>query len=215
MQNIFKYTLLSVCLIITLSSCKNNEPIIFIDLLKWINNNENGLIKESSVDGLKITMKYLPPQYLAYREMSSNENINNCIYDSLLNVYKWSHSFLMIVGPDEEKGEKFDVMFLNTSGKDDFTQRVYDMNFNIKDLINLKTAQRKYKPAITSLENVYSLNKSRTLYIVFTPEKENDDLLKAEKLDFIYNDEIFNTGIHHFVFNKKDIENTPNLLINK
>lgn len=213
MKNYLKYIILSISILITVFSCNNKATVSFNELVKWINDKDNGLIKESSIQGLKITLKYLPAQYLALREVETNMSGQD--FDSLLSVYKWSHSFLMILGPDEDKGEQFDIMYLNTSGYDDYTQRVYDMNFNIKNYISLKTPQKKYSPVMTNLENVYGLNKSRNIYVVFTPQKENEDMLSAENLDFIFNDEIFNTGIHHFIFDKKDIENIPNVKIEK
>jgi hypothetical protein len=60
------------------------------------------------------------------------------------------------------------------------------------------------------MENVYGLVKHRNFYVVFA----NDDILseelfKSPQLDFVFHDEVYETGSSHFVFLRENIEQLP------
>lgn len=187
-------------------SC-DDEVSSEIDLLDWVNDCDNGLLISKRVYGLKMELKYLPPAYLAYKDAA----VDKSDFDSLFNIYNNSYSFLMTIGPDEEKGADFDIMFADVNNYEEYDERVQNLNFNIKEYVCLQTEKKKYLPVLSNLENTYGLDKARTIYLVFTKDNENDDLFCSGKIDIVFNDELFSTGIHHFVFNKNNIDNIPKL----
>jgi hypothetical protein len=102
-------------------------------------------------------------------------------------------------------------MFRNISKYDDYKARTMTMNFEIEDLITLHTNDGDFKPVLANLENVYGLSNSRNIYVVFA-DQVSSGLDKATELDFIFDDELFDSGRNHFGFEKKNFDNIPHLV---
>jgi hypothetical protein len=177
-------------------------------MFQWLNDPDNGLIKTKVINGVEIELKFLPPEFLTYREVKRLNNYNKQYIDSLLNLYQNSYSFLLKIGPEDGvDGE--DIMLKGVGSMEEFKSRAQMMNFEMQEYVSLKAEGKKYKPVLSTMENVYGMHSHRNIYLVFTPNDENKSLLKAEKLDVSFNDELFETGISHFVFKKKYISNIP------
>src|SRR4051812_46545175 len=98
-MNRFSVTLfILACLAIACQSEINDMTSLY----KWINNPENGLVKTKQVDGIKLTVKYLPAEFLALKETKEEKGNRKC-YDSLLNFYKKSHTFLLSIASKENE----------------------------------------------------------------------------------------------------------------
>ncbi len=180
---------------------------------EWLNDPSNGLISGKKVGGFDLSMKYMPYDLLAYKEIKKDKSATQEVLDSVAELYDNSYTFILSIGSDESAGENFDVMHLGVYDEDAYNQRIRNLNFHLDKYISLETGKSTYKPVLTRLENVYGLSKARMVYIVFAPDSEEEDLLVANELDIKFNDDIFNTGIHHFKFNKSDIVAMPKLKI--
>jgi hypothetical protein len=190
----------------TPSSINNIE-----EYLKWLNNPKNGLVLTKIVNGFQLTVKYLPPDYLAYRELSEAKDFTVATKDSILSMYAHNMSFLLKIAPDEKR-HRGDIMFWNTESYREYKERVHTMNFAMSEYIALKTDLGTYKPVLSTLENVHGLTPGRNILLVFADEQNPEDLRKARFYDFIYTDEIFDTGINHFVFSKEALQKIPQLI---
>lgn len=175
------------------------------ELYHWINQTENGLIKNRIVSGYSLTAKYLPTELLTYKELKSLGSGADKV-DSIYQVNKNSVTFLLTIGPDENTNQDFDIMKAGITSYEEYNKRVQKMNFELGEYLSLRTANGEYYPVLFDVENIYGLSKSRTISIVFTPLEKNSELLQAEKYDLVFNDQIFNTGVNHFVFHKKEMK---------
>jgi hypothetical protein len=80
----------------------------------------------------------------------------------------------------------------------------------MEDFVQLKMGESKYKPVLSSMENTYGIGQSRDIMIVFSPSSLKDNgFLSSKELDFVYNDEIFEVGKCHFVFDRSDLKSAP------
>jgi hypothetical protein len=179
------------------------------EFYNWLNNPDNGLLKEKEIDGIKYTVKYLPVEYLVYQELSKMQNYSKETKDSLIGLYINTRTFLLTIGTTEKSGSG-DIMYEGISEMEEFKERVELLNFDMKEYITLKTEVGDLLPRLSTLENTYGLKNSRNVYVVFASDGEFD-LMKAQKIDFTFNDEIFNTGINHFLFEREAIDNIPTL----
>jgi len=196
-----------------LLSCDNSGKINNIEeYLVWLNDQNNGLVKTKYVNGLELTIKYLPAEYLAFQDLKNEMSFTENNKDSLVKFYEKSMTFLMSIGPDERKQQGGDIMFQGVRNYKEYSKRVYTMNFDMEQFITLKTDKREFCPVLSNLENVYGLAAKRNIIFVFVPSKNNPkDLLGTEKYDFVYEDELFGLGTNHFVFYKRDINNLPKI----
>lgn len=181
------------------------------DLYRWINNPKNGLVKTKSISGIKLSVKYLPAELLACREFKDENNVIASQKDSVLALYKNNLTFLLTIASDERKAPETNVMYRGIRNYEELTERAVRMNFSMQDYITLKINEKEYKPILSTMENVYELSKERSIYLVFAPDKDDKNFEKVEKLDFVFSDEMFNTGINHFIFQKKNIDAIPRL----
>ena len=178
--------------------------------VKWLNNEKNGLIKTKYIGELKLTVKYLPPDYVVYREVKSgSKKYSKEEKEKMLAEAKNTRTFILTIGPDERKKGTGDIMFYNVKGEEDYTFRAEALNYNMDKYVYIGTGKISHAPKLHVLENTYGLTTHRDVYLVFADDDEKKDLLKADTLDFVFNDEIFGTGISHFSFSRKDLNNVP------
>lgn len=202
-----------IALFILFSFACNQTKVKDIEgYLEYLNDGENGLVKTKYVNGLELKIKYIPPRYSAYLELNNNPGAGKNQQDSLLQVYSNNLTFMFTIGPDERKRTGTDIMLRNVASYKEYAERHFAMNFAMEEFITLEAGDKKYKPVLSSMENVYGLDPKRNILLVFSPSEKGDRaLFTGEKLDFVYSDELFGLGVNHFVFNRKDIHNIPEL----
>lgn len=178
------------------------------ELYKWLNDESNGLSITKKINGYRLNVKYLPPPYLVYFETKGKAGFSESKRDSLINIRNASRTFLFTIAPDHDKKSEKDIMYENVSGYQEYKERSFAMNFQMGTMISLGSGSQSVAPAVSTMENIYSLGNQRSLYLVFT-EGQHEGLFNSEELDFVYRDELFETGTNHFVFKKTDLNKFP------
>lgn len=203
-----------ICLPLIFSSCSffnsEKEPG---DYMKWMNDEDNGLIKSKHINGLVFTVKYLPADYMTYQELKSSTP-NAASKDSLLKQYQNSLFFLLIIHPDDEikANAGKDVMYLGVKDPKEYQDRVMQMNFEMKEYVSIElNDSSSYTPVLTNMENTYGLSNGRSILCVFSPYKSIQEFNNSNTIDLIWDDEIFQSGRNHFVFDSKDFLSLPRL----
>lgn len=197
----------SIFLILFLSGCETKNINSKASFVKWMGNKKNGLIKENTANNFTLLMKYLPPEYLAMNEMFKSGGINVNSYNKFLEEFKSSRTFLLII---KHNNRKVDITNYNVTNMQEYNKRIADLNFRMKDVIRLKTSEgTEFLPLLSTVENTYEIGALKSIYLVFSGEKE--ELLNSKTFDIIFNGNFLHTGINHFVFEKKNIDNIPTL----
>lgn len=174
----------------------------------WMNEKKNELKVSRSVNGVVVTVNYLPPEYNALKEMESTGLRGQKQYDSLLTYYKNSAAFVMTLAPDEsKKNNSGDIMYKGVKNFKEYIERALALNFNLENEVDLEVNGSTYTPVLSSLDNTYSLSNDRKINFVFAPVKDKEEMIKAIYYDFVYHDSSFDLGTLHFFFDKKKIEN--------
>lgn len=131
--------------------------------------------------------------------------------DSLKKEYDSSLNFILKIAPSEESDAQFDVMTETVSSLAEFQEQTLTVNFELQKFIYLKLGDQKIKPVLVEAENVYGLTKHRLINIVFAKDEFEELWNREDKIDLVFNDEIYNTGKHHFLFDKSDFLSIPQL----
>jgi len=180
------------------------------DYVHWVNSEDNGLTNTKYVNGLRLTVKYLPSEYMAYQELKNLGKYSAGCRDSIVGMYRKNLYFLLTLAPDERKAAGGDVVMDNTRSYSDYVDKVMMMNFAIEHYIAIVVDGRKIRPILATVENTYGLTRYRNIVCVF--DRRNNALLQsADSYDFEFNDELFMTGISHFIFHKQDIDDIPQM----
>ncbi len=168
---------------------------------QWLHDPANGLVQTRQIGGLQLSVKYLPAELLAHRELGGAASPRQA--DSLRNRYRRSHTFLLTVKPSTA-GRGEDVMYHGLNSYQAYKQRVMELNFNLAEYVRLQDGERELKPLLHTLENTYGTTEGRSLYLVFENAANG-----GAALDFVFADEVFGTGISHFRFRKSDLAQIP------
>lgn len=175
------------------------------DFYRWMNNPDNGLVQSKKVNDLRITVKYLPPQWLTYREEKSYQGGME-ISNNEQSSYQSSHVFLLTIQPDAE-----DIMYHGVADYVAYKERIMALNFHLEEYVQLRIGERILKPVLHTLEDTYGVAPHRNVYIVFADE-QSDSITSNQELDFVLADQIFNTGISHFVFSQQALAQAPAII---
>lgn len=99
-----------------------------------------------------------------------------------------------------------DVLYAGLQDKKDFEERVHELNFGMDKYWTLNLGDESLRPVLTHFENTYSITEYRQLHLVFAPPDRHTDFYAAPNWDIAFEDEVFNTGTHHFVFTQEEWE---------
>lgn len=189
-----------------LFNCSNKRSFNDVtELTKYINNTDNGLFKEKTIGVVNYKLKYLPTEYLVHKQL--NTNSKSSLIDSLNKEYKNSITFLLSIGPSDD--QSFDITKYGVSNYQEFAALIEKMCFRANELIYIQDQSGKeHKPAIVQMENINALEKHRNLMVVF-----HNDSYFADDFSFVFNDELFSTGINKFLFRSKDINDVPKIIL--
>ena len=202
MQNMkekIKYLFLIVVLGTLVFGCSNSMTD-FSEYLQYLANEENGVVKEKTISGLKLQVKYLPLEYLNHR--AKEEGGSN---------YDHSVCFMFTLGPDST--ESFDITKVGVSNYEEFAERMETMNFRMHESLELKVNNKIYKPSIAQMENVYGLKNGRIIMVVYeVKDNKDNNFMRTQDVQFIYKDQLFNTGITKFLFEENDLTDLPKFI---
>lgn len=170
--------------------------------LKWMNNPKNGLFVKKLSGDKELVLKYLQPEYLSYNNLKDNKNFKS--FDSLVAIYKQSPAFLLTIKNIGE-AEDQDIMYEGVGDYAQYSSKVLTASFDMAGNIKLRTnSGQTYSPVSVKMEDTYSLLKQRNFYILFSTTG-NELFENCTTWDIEYDDELFNSGIHHFIFDVKNI----------
>ena len=178
------------------------------EYLSYINDATHGLVKEKRVGDLIVQVKYLPSDLLAWKELHTKKSTAQQ-KDSISTLYDQSITFLLSVSPDSSKGATDDILYRGVSDEQSFKQRVSELNFDIERMLKLNAGNKEYYPALAVMENTYGTSSTKNFYIVFSAEDKKKIGTAYKELDLVFTDELFATGINHFVFEQEAIEHIP------
>lgn len=196
-------------LLVLFFSCAEKKPHTPEEYFKYLDSDASGLAKSKYVNGLQLKVKYLSADYLCYRELG-NHSYTTAQKDSLSAYYAQSLCFMITLGTDERKEKQGDIMYRNVTAYKEYAARSLSMNFEMQQFIKLKADDEEYIPVLSSMENIYSLDTKRNILLVFVPKTKTDKkLFNASQLDFVYEDQLFELGTNHFLFERKAFDNLP------
>lgn len=214
MKSVLFYT----TLVLFFFSCESNSKSLSInDYHHYINDPENGLVKSKVANGVEVNLKYLSNDYLAFKDFKNLGLKTEVQYDSLRKEYKNSFTFILTISTSEnsmQSGVENGVMMKGVTKIEDFKKRAINMNFSMGEYIQLRTPRASINPVLTNLENTYEVVSEKSIYVVFSKEMIDRQLKDGEEIEFVYNDEIFDSGISVFSFKKEIFNNIPSISLN-
>lgn len=198
-----------IFLVITFSACTKSK-LDYAGYLNYLADQDNGLLKETALNGVKIKVKYLPEEYLLYNALKNEDSLTERSKKELMDSYSNSLTFMLTLGPDEN--QKFNITRLDIHNYEEFAKRIQTMSFEMRTYIKLKIKDKTYSPDLVQLESLNGPEPSRNFIVVFKAMDETGKKITVDDLYFIYTDEMFYTGTSKFRFKQSDITALPQLI---
>jgi hypothetical protein len=170
------------------------------EVLEYVNKSNNGLKKQRKIDDLIFTVKYLPPEYLILKENEALEADRKEQEEYLNGI-----TFSLTISSEGDFGK---VLYRGITDEEQLKSRISFLNFQFGSLLELNNNNVSITPTLSLLENTYNLTDNLNFLIVFEKDKLGEI---SNQLDLKYIDWIFDTGIHHFLFEQKDIDKIPKI----
>ncbi len=205
MTKLISYSVALWFVLIVLPGCSSHAVHDVQSYQRWLAEKGNPCKVSRQVGDMVISMKYLPPEFLALKDQEASGG--RLSYDSLFSNYKHSVAFLMSFESSHgQDGE--DVMYKDLRSYKEYLERNMTLNFDLESRVQLKGDFGSCYPVLSSMENTYGLSKGRDVYLVFSSQEKDYDLYRQNQWDLVYEDDVYQTGILHFTFNYPEIKST-------
>jgi hypothetical protein len=188
---------------ILLVGCTSNGVSSASELLAFVNDKNNGTIKEERSGDLNLTLRYHPSELVSLAEVDTT---------------------VTPVDSVQKQRDRFDsqiyfILSLSINGEDAlqvlsrdarFSQLTSTLAFQMDRYVNLTTsgADTVYVNDF-AMSRMYGLSKSTDLIFSFDKKKTKDQ----DWVQFNLNEFGLNTGNKRFRFNMKDLERVPTLMM--
>lgn len=203
--------LLILSCFVFVTSCKSSVSSV-AEYNQWLNDEENGCIKEKKINGGRVVVKYQPLPYLVMKDKEKKgEGFDKRNYEKINTEERNTVIFLMTVGPDTSKieAQQKSLSFGNENFAT-YADKILTSNFLMSQYLSLYVDGVEYKSIGSMVENIYELSSNRNFNIIFEVPQFN--VSKIKECLFVFEDPFFNMGKVQFDFSPKDIENSHALV---
>ena len=179
---------------------------------KWIFSKDHGLIKEKSVSNVKISVRFLPSQYLAYREYINTEKSKP--FDSIWVAYKCGLTFQVTLEAEKNDARYGNLMYYNISSQPELTARTQYLSFKIQEFIFLSRDETTIEPVLSNFEGFDQLGNKLSFQVSFILPDYQCGQKNNNFKDFalVFDDPFLDLGTNQFAFDSRSILDIPKLV---
>ncbi|UII30385.1 hypothetical protein LVD17_19015 [Fulvivirga ulvae] len=212
-------SILFICFLVFLcTSCwkSSDKPMDWGDYQTWLEDNEKSLKKEKEVNGLEITLAYLPSELLTYQHLQTDgAAFSQQDYDSIYSKYRCGLTFDLVLQAPKNDPNYSNLIYYNISSQEEYTSRVYYLNFQASDILTLEVNDQLYIPVLTQFTGYQELGNELRIRMVFSPDVYHcgDWKIDWRELQVVFKDPFWDVGTNRFSFDKHIISDKPKLII--
>ncbi len=180
-------------------SCTGKKTVK--ECLEYYKKHKEEFVVSKVVSGFEVKMEYIPKHLFASADpaIKPNGDLN----------------FVLTIAPIKDYDDEYKAtMFEKISKFEEYKERVFNLNFEMNKLVELSLDDKPevYVPVLFNTENTYGLTKEIKINLIFAAKSVKGEFKEAHKIDVVFTDEIFETGISHFVFDNHIINNISQLV---
>ncbi len=189
-------------LLLNLWSC-GCEELPPSDYVQWVNNAENGLLKEKTIPPLTVEVLYKPLAYIVANEERSNV-ISKEVYQGRIKELEGLQYYTLKLGIMDEN---LDVTNYEVTNNAEQQERLNYLSFAMQRDIKLIDGKDTLPCKLFHFERSYDLSSTRTFVLAFDQLETNQNQSKTLILDLPY----FKTGPIKLNYKTADLEAIPSL----
>jgi len=198
-----KFVLAISAVLVFLIGCGGKkENMTGDELRRYLNDKDNGLVKDELVNGIKVRLQYQPSSLLVQQELAQIQAKSNQVVDSLERKYSSAYYFIMKLSKDGKEA----IRQLGSFNR--YSDMVSVLSFEMARFVNLTTPERDTIPLSDYLfEQTYGISDGNSLLLSFKKVKLRD----SKVIDINLAECGLGTGNLKFSFDKDDLEQVPKL----
>lgn len=195
-------SILNILLLATLviTSC-GKEEMKPSDLIRWVEDGENGMIQRQDFEHYFFEVKYKPLDYVISVEGRTDE-LSSAKYEELKSQLEGLQYVDLNIGPLIQKGN---ALSGGTQNQEEYFERLdYFVTYANQDIFMVQGQDTLY-PKLYHFERNYGLAPKNTLLLGFDQGEANQDRLVC------IDDQVLGVGRVNFLFENEKIKSTPTL----
>lgn len=187
---------------LTQQFCRHTESIVSRDeLIKYINNPKNGLVKEQEVNGIAVRVSFQPGDMLVRQELEAGAD--TATIDSLKRKYNHQYYFNLKFSKNGKEAIR------QLGGFNRYSDMVQVLSFRMAQFVNLTTPMRDTVELSDYIfDQTYGMSNGNTVLLSFDKSQ-----IRGKEIYINLAECGFGTGALQFMFNKNDIDRMPMLLL--
>jgi hypothetical protein len=174
------------------------------EMVRWVENEENGLIVTREVGEIIYKLKFQPIDYKLAKDLI---DLDKKIDPGEMKRKKYGGLEYYTLGMTTTKN--MDVLHVNNFSELDYSMKQEYFNTVAENDIELVVESDTFPCAIYQFEQTYGLSKYNNILMAF----ETSDTTFLSDRQLVFNDQLLGTGIIKFNLKSNNIKNTPNLKI--
>ena len=183
-----------------LVSC-TKSTLLPSDLIRWVENEENGLVQRQEFEHYFFEAKYKPIDYVVAIE-GRTDQLSEKKYGQLKSELEGLQYVDMNIGPLKQKGN---ALSAGLSSEEEYFERLdYFVTYAQQDIFMVQGQDTLY-PKLYHFERNYGLAPKNTLLLGFEQVQQSGD--RTVYID----DQILGVGRIKFLFEEEQINSTPTL----
>lgn len=194
-----------ILVFIGLVAC-NKKAVDAETYIQFVNNPENGLLKNIEVGDFKIEVQLRPVEYVVIQELGA-ENLLKEDFETRVKDNNQEY-FLLRIG---SKDSKSDALSNGITAQNEYLERIGYLIANIDKDIYLIEGDDTLRCAMHHFERSYHLTSYHNILLVF--DRSISKGKKGQDQLFVYDDAILGIGKLNIKFESKAINNIPNILL--
>jgi hypothetical protein len=178
------------------------------DYIKWIENEENGLLVKKTLGDFTFSLQYKPLDYVALSHFKRS-NIKNEEFEKKKNEFEGMQYFTLRVQSASNKN----FLKAGIQSKDEEYARLQYFAFNMQNDLTLIDGKDTLKCVLHHFERTYNITPYADFVIGFESGNKGSQLTNNDKV-LIYNDQVLNLGTIKIKINKQSLNRIPTLIYN-
>ena len=172
----------------------------------WVNNPENGLIKDRVVKDLTFKVYYRPIDYQLVKEIDFSKEYSIEELTKLRNGVGGSEYFMMTISSEIANLKEGDIASKSATSAE-YLEKMEELSFGMENRLRLIVDGDTLAPLLFHHERGYELAQSQNYLIAFSTKEDK----MQKEMTFVYDDKIFGVNKLNFKFaiDKNKIPDLP------
>jgi hypothetical protein len=197
-------------LALTLSCERTPETLTPHDYMQWIASRAETFQRVKEVNGLEISVQYLPADFLAYREFLRSDSVS---YDSIRKSYACGTTFQISVQAERENHVYGNLLQYKLIDQQEIRDRVKYLSFRIEEFIYVEHQGKQYLPALSHFEGFDGVTNKLSFQVVFLIPEFNcgKPVGNFDVVTVTFDDPYWESGKNNFQLARGVFEDLPTI----